>query len=50
MEKVTIIIPAYNAEGTIEKCIRSACGQTYPELEIIVINDGSSDRTEEIVG
>lgn len=48
MEKVTIIIPAYNAEGTIEKCIRSACGQTYPELEIIVINDGSSDRTEEI--
>lgn len=48
MDKVTIIIPAYNAENTIEKCLDSVIQQTYKELEILVINDGSSDRTEEI--
>lgn len=43
--KVTIIIPAYNAEGTIERCVRSALEQTWQELEILAVNDGSTDGT-----
>jgi glycosyltransferase involved in cell wall biosynthesis len=45
---VSILIPAYNAEETIEATIRSALAQTWPEKEIIVIDDGSIDRTAEI--
>lgn len=46
--KFSIIIPAYNAEKTIEKCIESVQEQTYPNWEVIVIDDGSSDKTAEI--
>ncbi|MUP45428.1 glycosyltransferase family 2 protein [Gramella sp. BOM4] len=46
--KVSVIIPAYNAERFIEKCLRSICNQTYTNLEIIVLNDGSSDSTEKL--
>lgn len=45
MEKVSIIIPAYNAERFLEKCINSILQQTYKELEILIINDGSMDGT-----
>ena len=48
MLKFSIIIPAYNAEKTIEKCIESVQEQTYPNWEVIVIDDGSSDKTAEI--
>lgn len=48
MDKITVIIPVYNGENTIERCIDSVLGQTYPELEIIIVNDGSGDRTAEI--
>lgn len=48
MEKVTIIIPAYNAEKDIERCLNSACNQTYSNIEVLIINDGSNDRTEKI--
>ena len=40
-----IIIPAYNAEKTIKKCVQSIMKQTCPEWEAIVIDDGSNDRT-----
>ena len=43
--RVTIIIPAYNAENTIERCVRSALGQSWQDLEILVVNDGSTDGT-----
>lgn len=43
--RVTIIIPAYNAENTIERCVRSALGQTWQDLEILAVNDGSTDGT-----
>lgn len=46
---VSIIVSAYNAEGTIETAIRSLQRQTYPSLEIIVIDDCSEDRTAEII-
>jgi len=46
---VNIIMPAYNAEKTIEKTIQSIEKQTYQDYKIIVVDDGSTDRTEEIV-
>lgn len=47
-ELVSIIIPIYNAENTIEKCIESIINQTYSNIEIILINDGSSDDSQKI--
>jgi glycosyltransferase involved in cell wall biosynthesis len=47
---VSVIIPAYNAEKTIELSLRSIMIQSYRQLEIIVVNDGSSDNTAGIVG
>ena len=47
--KVTIVIPVYNGEKYIKEAIDSAINQTYENLEIIVINDGSSDNTDSIV-
>ena len=46
---VSILIPAYNAEPWIEETISSALGQTWPRKEIIVVDDGSTDRTLSIV-
>lgn len=46
---VSVIIPAYNAEAFIAKTLASVLGQTYRHLEILVVNDGSSDRTPSIV-
>jgi len=45
---VSILIPAYNAEETIAHTLRSAIGQTWARTEIIVVDDGSTDRTAEI--
>jgi glycosyltransferase involved in cell wall biosynthesis len=46
---VSILIPAYNAEKLIAYTLKSATAQTWPHKEIIVIDDGSTDRTVEIV-
>ncbi len=46
---VSCIIPAYNAADTIVRAIESARRQTYPNVEIVVVNDGSTDNTEEVV-
>lgn len=46
---VSVIIPAYNTEKYINRCLDSVCGQTYKSLEIIVINDGSTDKTPSII-
>lgn len=48
-EKVTVIIPVYNGEKFIERCITSVREQTYKNLEILVLNDGSKDQSEEII-
>ncbi len=46
MKKVSVIIPAYNSEAFITESIESALNQTYPNLEVVVVNDGSTDGTE----
>ena len=49
MDKVSIIIPVYNVESYIEKCLDSILQQEYDNKEIIVINDGSTDKSEEVI-
>ena len=46
---VSVIIPAYNIEDYIGRCLDSVISQTYKNLEIIVVDDGSRDRTGEIL-
>ena len=46
---ISIIMAAYNAEKTIEKAINSVLNQTYPNFELLVVNDCSKDRTVELV-
>ncbi len=47
--KVSVVIPAYNAEKTIGPLLDSLLAMDYPEYEVIVVNDGSKDGTKEIV-
>lgn len=46
--KVSIIIPIYNVEKYLERCIQSVLVQTYGDFELILINDGSTDRSDSI--
>ena len=45
---ISIIVPVYNVKNYLEKCLQSICGQTYKNLEIILIDDGSSDGSGEL--
>jgi glycosyltransferase involved in cell wall biosynthesis len=46
---VSIVIPVYNAEKFVEECIKSALNQIYNEIEIIVVDDGSTDKSLKII-
>ena len=49
MPKISVIMPAYNAEKYIAEAVESILGQTFDDFEFIIINDCSQDRTEEII-
>ena len=49
MSKVSVIVPAYNAEKTIGRCVESVLNQTYQDIELIVMDDGSRDSTAAIL-
>ena len=48
MPKVSIIIPVYNAEKYLGEAIESVLKQTYPDFELLLVNDRSTDRSKEI--
>lgn len=45
---LSVVVPVYNVEKYLDKCIESIVGQTYKNLEVILVNDGSTDRCKEI--
>lgn len=47
-EKISVIVPVYNSIDCLEKCVRSICAQTYENLEILLIDDGSTDGTDRL--
>ena len=49
MVKVSVIVPVYNVEKYIEKCLESLVNQTLKDIEIIVVNDGSPDNSQKII-
>ena len=48
-EKITVIIPTYNRANIISKSIESVLNQTYNNIELIIVDDGSTDNTEEVI-
>lgn len=46
----SVLIPAYNVENYVAEAIESALSQTYPAVEVVVVNDGSTDSTAEVIG
>ena len=49
MPRISVIVPVYNVEEYLERCLTSIVKQTYKDLEIICINDGSTDNSLEIL-
>lgn len=49
MPKVSVIVPVYNVEKYIEKCLNTLVNQTLQDIEIIVVNDGATDNSEKII-
>lgn len=47
--EISVIVPIYNVEKWLERCVRSICNQTFKDYEILLINDGSTDSSEKII-
>ena len=45
---ISVIVPVYNVEEYLEECLESIKRQTYTDIEVILVNDGSTDRSKEI--
>ena len=48
MEQISVVVPVYNCEKYIKECVDSILAQTYPEIEIILVDDGSLDKSGQI--
>ena len=48
-KKVSIVVPVYNVEKYIDRCLESLVNQTLKDIEIIVVNDGSTDNSKEVI-
>lgn len=48
MCKISVVVPVYKTENTVEKCVNSILSQTFSDFELLLINDGSSDNCDEI--
>lgn len=48
-QKISVVVPAYNAEKSLERTVDSVLKQTYSNFEILIINDGSTDSTDSII-
>ncbi len=49
MEKVSIVVPVYNTANYLDRCVQSLVSQSYPNIEIVLVNDGSTDNSSEII-
>ena len=49
MKKVSIIVPVYNVEKYLRRCLNSLVNQTLTDIEVILVNDGSKDKSQEII-
>ena len=49
MAKISVIVPVYNVEKYLTECIESICSQSLEDLEIICVNDGSTDNSLDIL-
>ncbi|MBU5315145.1 glycosyltransferase [Clostridium bornimense] len=49
MSKISVIVPVFNVENYIAKCLDSLINQTLDNIEIIVVNDGSTDNSQKII-
>ena len=49
MPKVSVIVPVYNVEKYLSRCLTSLVSQTLKDIEIIVVNDGSTDNSKDII-
>ena len=48
MIKVSVVVPIFNVEEYLERCVKSLLNQTLDDIEIILVNDGSEDKSGEI--
>ena len=45
---VSVVVPAYNAAWSLDETLASVCAQTYRDIEVLVVDDGSTDSTAEV--
>ena len=49
LPKISVIIPAYNTEKYLNESINAVLNQTYPNIEIVIVNDGSTDGSDKLI-